>query len=482
MNIPRCNLKNIQLIIVPLALFFALQVEAATKSLANEFLGTNSNVLKNKWSAESSRYNVASVIAAKTWGLDYSSSYADDKSENYFGLNNTTFQSPTKTKVHTIALAKDFQWGGTFSLENSLTNIDAQNATSKINEFSQGVSYTQDLGKNFFGRDFYSDLNIARRNQVLSELTSDSNIDAELLAFFNSINSARLDGALVALQADALARAERRRTIVKRRVRDGLREKVDLIQSEAAVLNQKEQVKLASMRLSGSLEKLSKALHRSVEGSETGDFDLEFIKLSPIPSGSRKGNKQLKILEQKVEVLKDSLEKVGYSALPDVNLSLSHQNNDFAVAQNTAIKDGTLGGDKSVTTVAVNLTWAIGNKPQKAEKAALAIDMRSAEMQSSKIQKNFSYSEESLKNQIRFLDVNITSVKERKALAEKALKEFNRLYNRGRAELDSVIRAEEDLISTNISFVEYLVRRENLLGSLAYLYGSIRPYLLEVHE
>lgn len=98
-------------------------------------------------------------------------------------------------------------------------------------------------------------------------------------------------------------------------------------------------------------------------------------------------------------------------------------------------------------------------------------------MEVDKLKLNFLKSEESLLTQIDLLEKNLVSVKSRKDLALVALQEMTKLYNRGRADLDQVIRAEESLINTEKSFVQYLAQREGLIYKLASLYGTLEEYL-----
>jgi outer membrane protein TolC len=59
------------------------------------------------------------------------------------------------------------------------------------------------------------------------------------------------------------------------------------------------------------------------------------------------------------------------------------------------------------------------------------------------------------------------------------LKEYNRLYNRGRADLDQVIRAEETLINSEISLIRQQAEFEQRFGELSYLNGTLISTVLE---
>jgi len=69
---------------------------------------------------------------------------------------------------------------------------------------------------------------------------------------------------------------------------------------------------------------------------------------------------------------------------------------------------------------------------------------------------------EALDEQIVILKTNLVSINKRLELASMALDEYTKLYARGKADLDQVIRAEEDLINTQKSKIQYLSQINNL--------------------
>jgi outer membrane protein len=87
-------------------------------------------------------------------------------------------------------------------------------------------------------------------------------------------------------------------------------------------------------------------------------------------------------------------------------------------------------------------------------------------------------SEKSIQDQIAILDTNILSAKRRLSLSKLALREYNKLYSKGRADLDQLIAAEETLINTEVNFIQYLAQRERLIHGLAFLYGNLKSFML----
>src|SRR5690606_38195973 len=95
-----------------------------------------------------------------------------------------------------------------------------------------------------------------------------------------------------------------------------------------------------------------------------------------------------------------------------------------------------------------------------------------------KIEKNLNQTEVSLRKKKSIVESNIDSSRQRKEIATQVLREYNRLYKLGRADLDQLIRAEENLILREISYISYLADREIIVSELASLYGILEKYLI----
>ncbi|MFT6604802.1 MAG: outer membrane protein TolC [Bacteriovoracaceae bacterium] len=347
------------------------------------------------------------------------------------------------------------------------------------NGFGQGLSYTQDLGANFLGRSYYSGLESIEEDYNSTKASIDNALQSSLYSFAVSYSQAKLNFSLLKLQEAARDRAKRRKELIRRRVRDGLKEKVDLIQARIELLSSEEQVKSAEMQRKSSLETLSNALHRNVNRIEVDPFDAKELDLNSIPAGTSAGNLEIQSLESKLKSLRSTKDQVDYSFWPTINAGITYNTNDFDNQKSTALDEGSLIGSRKAdeTVLSLNVVWSIGSESQKVSRALNNIDLRVTEMETKKLKLNFLKTEESLLTQLELLEKNLVSVKQRKELTKSALNEMTKLYNRGRADLDQVIRAEESLINTERNFIQYLAQRENLVYRLASLYGTLEEYL-----
>lgn len=449
---------------------------SSVSKMAQEYLSSNIQVIQAKASSKLSRYDFDILAATKTWSLSYADSYSDSSLENSF----ISFASPPKvTKSHTFGLAKDFNWGGKLTLENSLSSFETKGVGSvSISGFSQGLVYSQDIGQNFLGRKFYKKLEIAQSNYKVTDYESSDAISDGLRKFMNIYSVARLNKSLKYLQYKAFLRAKKRLRLIKKRVRDGLRERVDMYQAKSAVISQEEKNENAKLNLITSMEQLSTLLHRKVGDHEIDAYKLIVSKFKNYPKGSLENNLKVKGLEERKKLLAVSFNDADDSILPKASIIARYSTNDFANTNSDAFSNGTFGNSQKEVAVALNLSWNIGSRLEKIEKVQSHIRLKTASQNLTKSKANVVEVENSIKKQIVLFNKNIKLVGERVLLANKTLKEFNRLYKRGRADFDQVIRAEEDLINTEITFAGYLVKRDSLTYELAHLYGTLNEYLV----
>jgi len=476
------ELKKLLLITLFLACSSASLAASKLSDFSKEFLGINQNIDQQSISAEQAEIDVQLIDAYRTWSLFYEGSLEDDSLES----SSTLRSNPSETMVQTLGVTKSFDWGGSLSFSNSMSSIQGSNFFGTLNGktygFSQTLSYSQDIGQNFFGANDKREIKEAELGASLQKILLTSEKEQGLLRLTTAWTDAKLALALLNLQNEALERAKRREVLVSKRVRDGLKERVDLYQAQGSRELQIEELRNSEIALRRSLESLGKELHRDVDKKEVAAFDFNPEIQSLMPQGQISTNNQIKVLETRMEILSSTLERKDNSLMPDISLTGSYTSNDFDSQNGEAISNGMIGSDTKETSIGVSLTWPIGSRPAKLEKSKAIIEKNYTQKRKEKIQKNVEITEEFLRNQITLLEKNLVSGKKRRELAQRALREYNKLYNRGRADLDAVIRAEEALITTEKQFVQSMAGRSKVLFQLAYLYGSLGNYVMKVGE
>lgn len=473
------SLKKQVLILILLIVLLPKSGLANLSKLANEYLLENSSINSALAKSEVSKLDIDALNATKTWSL----SYDGEKASGNLVSSSTLLSPESETTSQTLSLAKGFSWGGTFVLDNTLSHLDqdATLTTTKINRYglNQGVTYSQDLWRNFFGREFDKSVEVLESTYKSTEASTQETINQGLLSFTQAYNNTLLQKALVSLQGEAIQRAKRRLNLIRKRVKDGLREKVDLYQAQMALVSQAEQTRTAEVNLESALDGLNGLLHRKVEVSEIRALTFSEPALSSLPTGEVLSNKNLKSLKEIEKIFKASYDVATLGTLPSLAFSAGYRTNGVGTIQSTAINDGTFGGKNSEKTVGLSLTWNIGSAGEEIAKSQALLNYKTAENTKAKLHKSLVVTETILKTQIKKLDENLKANMKRMSLANKTLSEYNRLYKRGRADLDQVIRSEEALINTQKSFVTYFTQREGLVYSLAVLYGDLKGYLVK---
>lgn len=455
-----------------LTLLFAISLssQASLVKLSKEYLAKNSKVFQEKAKAQISLIEKDLILAQKTWGLDYSYLNNDNKLEN----STTTFTvTGLETELHSLGLSKAFDWGGTLSLDNNMYSYKSSGTTY---QFNQTLSYSQNLGKDFFGKQFYNTVDQYENLAKQQEKSSKNTIQTNLRTFALVLTQAQLQKGLYDLQVEAQKRAQRRLSLIKKKVRDGLREKVDLLQARTDLLKQKELVEATDISFNNQIENLVGHLERSVDSNEITELEIE--SWEKLPAGNISNNLSKAQLESYKKANELAYENSSRDYLPSVSLSASIKTNDYDMQRSETFSNGKLGGDNKEVTVGLNLTWALGLESEKLEKAKARLNFETSKKLLEGKESSLDKTEQILKKNLRQLDKNIEFSKERLILAEKTLKEYNRLYNRGRSGLDQVIRAEESLINTQVSHLRYLANRREVLFNLASLYGNLENYIL----
>ncbi len=455
----------------------SLSVHASLSDLTKEFIDVNSSVQTNKTNIELSRLGLRAVEVSKSWALTGSGTYADSNLEPAFSFSSTV--TDTKTTKSSVALSKSSFWGGEFSFSNTLNSIESGSTGTKTNGFSQTISYSQDIGANFLGRNDKLDIEIADATYKATKMSAASLIEADLFTFASAYSAARLRKSLYDMQKRAMDRALKREILVKRRVKDGLRERVDLYSAKAQTLTTKEEVQNAKANFLISLDSISQSVHRVVKDNEVDSFNFKSNNFAYLPKGELTKNKSVQTLDLQIKSLKSKVHQDTNNIFPSISLDTSYSSNDYDAKSSEALSNGIIGSDANEVSIGVNVTWTIGNEAQKNAKAINNIQLKLAQHKFDKTKVNISQTEKLFKERISLINLNLKSVTERRELVIKKLNEYNRLYKRGRADLEQVIRAEEDLINTEISFARYLSSREGLIYGLAGLYGTLTSELTQ---
>ena len=288
--------KSLKLLIF---LFFSSLALANTafsdvKSLLEEFERVNGDLKKAKEQIKLASLSKDSIFAKMGWSLSSNSYYSQNQ------LEPLSASSDIRGGYWNVSadISKPFLWGGQFGIENSITSSTLDLTSKTSYQFEQGLSYYQNLGKNFFGRETYKALAIAEREIGVQKITESFILENKTLEFYNYYINISLEKALLSLEKNALARAKKRSELIRGWVKDGLKRKVDWQQSVMTELQGAERVEMANLRMKGALDSLSKLLHRRVSIREVKTLRSNKLR-SPRSSLKPLENKNLKVMAEK---------------------------------------------------------------------------------------------------------------------------------------------------------------------------------------
>lgn len=445
---------------------------ASLANMANELLENNSGIIRAKSNIQASAYDIDMLKADKNWTFQYTPSYTKNRLES----SELPEMGETRARIHNFALNKKFQWGGNLRISESLIQPDAKRRQLP-HSYSQSIAYTQDLGANFFGRSFYKQLRISKSKHKISKISSKQSVQSSLLKLSSAYSSARLHKSVLALQIEAHKRAVKRLKLVRRRVKDGLKDKVDLYRTEASSRQQKENVVSAKVRLEKALNELELLLHRKIKGDEIKPYTLSTKEPFITPQGTVDDNTAISIMREQEIMLEESLKKARSDLLPTFKFTAERTTNDMDSVRSETWKRGSLDKDQREIKLSLLLSFPLGKSPQKVRKTKVVQELLTTRIEREKTITNIKYTVDSLRSRIDKFNDNIKSARRRRVYSKKALREINKLYKSGRVSIDGVISVEEALIETEKSIVNYLATRDMTAYALAAGYGALEQYV-----
>jgi outer membrane protein TolC len=450
----------------------ALNTQANLKDFVKEYLGQSNEIKKNRFAYDYQALLTELEDEKRPWTLAGSTTYDDSALETSpFSLA----PANQKSRTDVLSLSKSFIWGGEFSLSGTNYDLDT---SSDVKSYTQAMSYTQDLGANFLGRNDFLSLEIAQETENYQKLVFDGVKSKSIVNLINDYLQVRRDKTLLKLQKDAFARSKKRLNLVKKQVRDGIKEKVDLYSSQTAHSFQTEVLEEKESTLANSLRNLETRMERSVALGSVSKYEISKNGLPVIPTGEIDENIDVKAIKKKISYLNKSIEKSDNSIFPTVSIKGTYTTNNYETTENP-ISDGTFGSDNDSKAVALTVSIPLGFNVEKNALKVAKLNKMEAEYNRRLTMVSVKNSILNYKRNIERLDKNIASVANRHKLAQKTVREYNRLYNKGRASLDQVIRAEEDLINTETSFVEYKLAREKQYYGLLDIYGQLEAHMVK---
>ncbi|MGK0367737.1 MAG: outer membrane protein [Thermoproteota archaeon] len=446
---------------------------ASFKNLREEFLKRNYDLKIAKLDKKSFKNTFDNYSTQYDWGISLGLGYDDDKPAALFPFQ----QVQTIDQYISLGTSKSFKWGGDLTISQTIIKYDLSNWSSPPFDDGTGVeyelSYTQDIGKDFFGRN--SKLSIENNDyqfQYNMKQVEQSRQSA-FMDFYLSYLRSKLEKTILSLTEQALDRAEKRINSVQKRYSDGLSRKIDLLQAKVSYKTQKEN-KLKSINSQNETYfKLSKIMNRKIEAQEIKSFKLDVLKSHNAVNGSVLENIKLKSLNDLKKMAENSLRIAENNLKPDIQLTTSYTMNSISEEASDSFSDAVPGGDNYEKSISLAITYPFGNKIQKINKSQKSISLNKQKLLLEKYKNELNHQDQSIQERLKFLSEKMAISHEKRDLAQQAIKEQNRLYKIGKSDLDPVIKLEELLIQTEVSLANNLFAYEALLVEDAFLKGKV---------
>ncbi len=439
--------------------------------MVNEYLNSSTQVKNLEYSYENQLISEAIERDQRSWNFVLSYAKGDDEQENNPLFS--PFPVGQESGTSSLAISKDNIYGGSFTFSGVQQKVDYTSNGSMYKLYTQEIGYSQDLGANFLGRTDKLSLEVEELKSATQKTELQANRSKSLMEFINDYLNVKRDMTIESLQNEALKRSQSRLKLVSNQVKDGLKERVDLLSTRNSHFFQIEQVNSAKTNTNSSLLNLGTKLEREIKKGEVKLYKISKAYMKPISEKSIDNNLSIQAVNKKITYLNTEVKKNKKSIFPSIALNVTYGTNNYEIDDSSPISDGTVGSDNKNIEYGVTVTIPLGFDTQKNALKAARLAKMHAEYEQKITRTTVKNRVSEILRSIKSLDKNINSVVNRYRLANDTLKEYNRLYSRGRVSLDQVIRAEEDLITTEKAFVQYQVEREKRYYALLDLYGEL---------
>ncbi len=448
---------------------------ASLRSLIQKTYDTNLALMDARDEVTISQADTRILNASLDLNLQFESSYTDSN----FERDPFSLVSANQAWVNELTLAKPFSWGGELSLVSTHQHLKPKSSISQSYLFQQRLTYTQDFGRNIFGRTFNLEEKTLRANEQVLSLTLNSSEISQLITLSKLYVEGSSLQLLLELERAALLRVDKRLKYVRKQVRDGLREKVDELRARESLLARETAIRDIENRMWSLKEELGVVIADQALDVKFNPKGLKQDWTKSWKGWHLKENVDRQLLIKRLDALSLQAKARSQKDVPDIKLFASYGNNDWELNRADAISGGILGTKNDEIALGVQINFALGNEEQKAELAKVNARKKTLERYSSQWNKILLGTAATLGERHKNLALNLKTAQERESLARQALDAYSKLYAKGRVDLDQVITAEELLISDQKLVVSSRQSLVNLTIEAQALAGRLPNFLLK---
>lgn len=464
---------------VLILLFVAVQdVHAAFQRIWQGFISSGPNqIIELDKKITEANYNFQ--IEKFDWKLDLKGAI---ESANLASL--VSFQAQkTTTNSLSLTFSKQSYKYGEFSFGHNQLVYDLSEWTNKsflptdadtLYEVKNILSYNYE----FLDKSRDMDFVLVSLTQQQSRFKNAYEQQKLYLDFYKAYIQAKLDIYNVRLTKEFLARAQKRVDIISRRIKDGLSRSVELLHAKASLLQQQENLNTARVSLKNNLAVLENILEMKLEEAFFSEVKWEKKEVTYWSSSFESSkNFQLSYLEKTLEKSEMELERLDNQNGMKLNLGAKYITNAVTDESSESFKDASGIGDNKSQVLSLTLTIPLGSDKGDALKETILLNKRRNSLELEKSRDDINIQREALKDQLNYLDTAHEFAKDKIQITMQTEKEQNKLYLRGQASFEEVIRSEEAFVAAKLSEKKMLAQYEVLLGQYAFLHNGMEKFL-----
>jgi hypothetical protein len=427
-----------------------------------------------KIETESVENNLDYFLSSNPWQLKLAYEYDDTFFDALFSFQAQQTIKDTKS----IALEKNTFRYGTFSYALTQTRYDLSNWQSGVGSINSDEVYETRMSF-LYTYDFFKNLGASEERKIVQgniveKSQNTAAQDKEYLDFFKAYLNAKLSVFSHELAQEMKKRAKTRLRKINKRVKDGLSRKVESYQAQSSLLKQEQEVFKAKSSLKENIAVVELVLRKDIPEEYFKIVKWEYFPFDYWSNyiGS-KVNYELKTLEEKIRLLEIENEILTKERGHSLKLKASYTSNAFNEDVSDSFSEATNSPVNDSKVIGLEYTIPFGTSFSKTKLAKMKIDKKRAEYQLLDYKEKVKMNLKVLKHNIDKFQQAYQLSKKQVSLTKRIMTEQNKLYLRGLATFDDVIRAEESYISSTLEEKRILHTYENLVVEFAYYNGSL---------
>jgi outer membrane protein TolC len=412
------------------------------------------------------------------WNFGFTPSHSESNLASIFA-----FQAQKTTEDSMLfSLSKSSYKFGTFSLSHEKTSYDLSEWTAEsLKNFADPVLYENrtsiEYSYDFLNRSSDIDQEIVEIDYRSGDLQSKINIEQGYLNFFSTYLQTKFQVYAVDLTKSFIKEAKRRVSITKRRFNDGTSRKVELLQARSSLLNQNESLEKNRSTLKQNLAILENIIGKRIDDSYFAKLTWKMI---PFKSWRKyideKTPMSLDLIQEKIKFSEKQIEKMNNESGYKLTMNTAYITNALGVSDSASMTEA-MSGDNTRQSISLNFVIPLGMDKRSALRERYTYQKKKNELELLNSIDEVKVKKTALIEQIKYLEKSNSFSKSKVEIATETLKEQNRLYLRGQASFEEVIRAEESYINAKLNEKRMLLDYELLIANYAFLNNSMTSLL-----